>query len=247
MPTLIEPHCSDLVFFVFGCIAGNLSNISVRTSLIADIGWFDQRLPYTGDYQFWSRAGRRVAFLLEASNLTFVRQHAGQATFHLNRRGELVAQLYAVVGDLFERLKDRTPQALLRIHSTMQFDAFQRSVAVRKWLATGDGRYLSQVNAAGARQAVFLSATWRWVVFGLSGGGRWGCSITAHKLLAQQIPAMLTGRPMCLRGMLRFDSNSGEPLSRKTHSGGRLEFTSRLLRVARRGFVAAHGMRGRTA
>jgi glycosyltransferase involved in cell wall biosynthesis len=188
LPSLIEPHCSDLVFFVFGCIAGNLSNISVRTRLIADIGWFDQRLPYTGDYQFWSRAGRRVAFLLEGSNLTFVRQHAGQATFHLNRRGELVAQLYAVVGDLFERLKDKTPQALLRIHSTMQFDAFQRSVAVRNWLATGDGRYLSQVNAAGARHAAFLSATLRWILFALSGGGRWGCSITAHKLLARQIP-----------------------------------------------------------
>lgn len=187
LPALIEPQCSDLVFFVFGCIAGNLSNISVRTNLIADVGWFDQKLPYAGDYQFWSRAGRRVPFLLEASNLTFVRQHPGQATFHLNRRGELVAQLYSVVADLFERLRDKTPPALMRIHSTMQFDAFQRSVAIRSWLATGDGRYLTQVNAAGAEQAAFLPAILRWFVFALSGGGRWGCSITAHKLLAAQM------------------------------------------------------------
>jgi glycosyltransferase involved in cell wall biosynthesis len=189
LPSLIEPQSSDLVFFVFGCIAGNLSNITLRTSLIGETGWFDQRLPYAGDYQFWCRAGRRAAFLLEGSNLTFVRQHAGQATFHLNRHGELVVQLYAVVGDLFERLKGKLPQALLRIHSTMHFDAFQRAVAVRKWLATGNRQYLSHVNAAGARQAVFLSAPLRWVVFVLSGGGRWGSSITAQKLFARQTPS----------------------------------------------------------
>lgn len=193
LPRLIEPHCSDLVFFVFGCIAGNLSNVSVRTSLIEEIGWFDQRLPYTGDYQFWSRAGRRTAFLLEGSNLTFVRQHAGQATFHLNRRGELVAQLYAVVGDLFDRLKDTAPQSLLRTHSTLQFDSFQRSVAVRNWLATGDRRYLSQVNSAGAGQAAFLSAALRWLLFAMSGGGRWGCSVTARRLLAGKIPLLSAG------------------------------------------------------
>src|SRR5882672_4208277 len=105
LPALIEPEISDLIFFIFGCIAGNLSNISVRTNLIREIGWFDQSLPYTGDYQFWSRAGRKVPFLLESSNLTYVRQHPGQASFHLNRHGELVAQLYAVVSDLFDRLK----------------------------------------------------------------------------------------------------------------------------------------------
>ena len=187
LPALIEPEDSDLIFYIFGCIAGNLSNVSVRTSLIQEIGWFDQSLPYTGDYQFWCRAGREVAFMLASSNLTYVRQHPGQASFHLNRHGELVAQLYHVVSDLFDRLKGNASIGLLRLHSTMQFDAFQRSVAIRHFLATKDPQYLRKVVDEADRQDAFLPGLLRWLVFALSGGGRWGSSITARRLLAKQI------------------------------------------------------------
>jgi glycosyltransferase involved in cell wall biosynthesis len=187
LPALIEPEISDLIFFIFGCIAGNLSNISVRTRLIQEIGWFDQSLPYTGDYQFWCRAGRKVPFLLESSNLTFVRQHPGQASFHLNRHGELVPQLYAVVRDLFDRLKSARPVGQLRLHATIQFEAFQRSVAIRHFLATGDRKYMRRVVDEADRQEAFLPALQRWLVFMATGGGRWGSSITARRLLAKQI------------------------------------------------------------
>jgi glycosyltransferase involved in cell wall biosynthesis len=183
LPELIESCDSDLIFFVFGCIAGNLSNISVRTPLVKGLGGFDQNFPYTGDYQFWSRLGRSSSFVLEPSDLTHVRRHPGQASYHLNRQAELVAQQYAIVQNLFDRLKDGRPELLLRLHATIQYDAFQRWVAVRRLLSAGDTKYLATVDAQASGHGAFLSMPLRWLVFFLTGGGRWGCSMTASWLL----------------------------------------------------------------
>jgi glycosyltransferase involved in cell wall biosynthesis len=183
LPELVESRDSDLIFFVFGCIAGNLSNISVRTPLVKSHGGFDQSFPYAGDYQFWSRLGRSSSFLLESSDLTRVRRHPGQASNHLNRKAELVAQQYAIVQDLFDRLKEGRSEFLLRLHATIQYDAFQRWVAVRRLLACGDANYLAIVDAQGSAHSAFLAAPLRWLVFFLTGGGRWGCSMTAGRLL----------------------------------------------------------------
>lgn len=186
LPALIEPRDSDLIFFVFGCISGNLSNISLRTQLVRELSGFDQRLPYAGDYDFWCRAGRTVPFLLEPSNLTYVRRHSGQASMHLNRHGELIAQQYQIVEDLFRRLRTSTPELLLKVHSTLQFDAFQRWVALRQLLSTGDRRYLRNLSEHGSRHGAFLSGVPRWLLFALSVGGRWGASLTARRLIASR-------------------------------------------------------------
>ncbi len=183
LPELIESRDSDLIFFVFGCIAGNLSNISVRTALVKSHGGFDQSFPYAGDYQFWSRLGRSTPFLLEPSDWTRVRRHPGQASFHLNRQAELVAQQYAIVQDLFDRLKEGRSEFLLRLHATIQYDAFQRWVAVRRLLSSGDANYLATVDAQGSAHGAFLAPPLRWLVFFFTGGGRWGCSMTASLLL----------------------------------------------------------------
>ena len=183
LPELIESRDSDLIFFVFGCIAGNLSNISVRTSLVKNAGWFDQRFPYAGDFQFWSRLGRSWSLLFEPSDLTCVRRHPGQASVHLNRQAELVAQQYVIVQGLFDRLKDGRSEFLLRLHATIQYDAFQRWVAVRRLLGSGDARYLTTVDAEGSAHNTFLARPLRCLVFFLTGGGRWGGSLTASWLL----------------------------------------------------------------
>ncbi len=198
LPELIESNDSDLIFFVFGCIAGNLSNISVRTSLVKRIGWFDQRFPYAGDFQFWSRLGRSSSFLLESSDLTRVRRHPGQASFHLNRQGELVAQQYAIVQDLFDRLKGGGSGFLLRLHATIHYDAFQRWVAVRRLVTFGGAKYLTTVDAQGSVHATFLAAPLRWLVFFLTGGGRWGGSMTT-RLLFRRMRPLSTNAPIVRR------------------------------------------------
>src|SRR5579862_1869301 len=55
LPSIVKPDKSDLYFFIFGCIPGNLSNVSVRTEAVKRAGWFRTDMPYAGDFEFWSR------------------------------------------------------------------------------------------------------------------------------------------------------------------------------------------------
>jgi hypothetical protein len=80
-------------------------------------------------------------------------------------------------------LKDGRGELLLRLHATIQYDAFQRWVAVRRLLTSGDAKYLRTVDAQGSAHDAFLAKPLRWLVFLLTGGGRWGCSLTANRLL----------------------------------------------------------------
>jgi glycosyltransferase involved in cell wall biosynthesis len=105
--TIIEPQDSDLYFFLFGCIAGNRSNVSVRTDVVVKVGWYRTDLPYAGNFEFWSRTGRVRPWALSRSSVVQVRRHAEQASRTLNNKGELLPQLHLVVQGLFEALRDQ--------------------------------------------------------------------------------------------------------------------------------------------
>jgi glycosyltransferase involved in cell wall biosynthesis len=187
LPKRIEPRDADLFFFIFGCIPGNLSNVSVRTGLVEQMGWFDQRLPSAGDFEFWIRSARQWVFLLEKSDLTHVRAHPGQASKYLNRHGEIVGQLYKVVGTLFDRLKTDIPKQTLRAHATLAYDALQRWAGVRQVLTDSNREYLDRLEAEVAERDAFLSSHLRWTAFFLSGGGHWGRTFFARRLLASRL------------------------------------------------------------
>jgi glycosyltransferase involved in cell wall biosynthesis len=186
LPKRIEPRDSDLFFFIFGCIPGNISNISVRTRLIENMGGFDQQVANVGDFDFWSRTARQSPFLLEAANVTQIRFHAGQASKYLNRRGESISQLYAIVENLFDRLKKDFPVEMLRLHATLTYDAMQRWIAVRRLVSERSTVYLTALAEQTAHRELFLRFTLRWMTFLLSGGGRWGQTLAARWLLARR-------------------------------------------------------------
>lgn len=121
LPKLMGPTDSSFYFFLFGCIQGNLSNVSVRTSAIALTGTFNERLPYAGDYEYWIRLGRKTNFELVEDEVCFVRRHPGVASNYLNKNGELIAQSTQVRSSLFENLKDGYPGWLLRFHGTWRY------------------------------------------------------------------------------------------------------------------------------
>lgn len=184
MPEVIDPSSSDLCFFLFGCLCGNLSNVSLRTDLVERVGGFDQRLPYAGDFDFWSRAGRLTAFRRSAATWVSVRSHEGQASSHLNRKGELVAQLYGLVDGLYRRLEQRHSARLLRLFATAAYDAQHRWIGVKQRVRSGRSGYLAVVDAAGDQCAVFPRGRLiRWLVFVLALGGRAGVAPLAARLL----------------------------------------------------------------
>ncbi|MBK1442221.1 glycosyltransferase family 2 protein [Parapedobacter sp. ISTM3] len=104
LPEVITPEMANLWFFVFGNFVGNLSNISVRTRLIADKGYFDQGLPTVGDFEFWLRASESVAIGFQKVPIVYVRQHNGTATHYMNRKCEALREKITVYELLIDRL-----------------------------------------------------------------------------------------------------------------------------------------------
>lgn len=174
LPETINSAQGTLFFFVFGNIPGNLSNVSVRTLSIRDAGWFRTDLPYAGDFEFWSRLILQHSMALNKDNFVHVRRHPGVASIHLNRQGELVSQIHKVVEVFFHRLKVQIPPALLRLYFTVNYDTLQRDAGVTRLLKGRGLHYLQQVEKNGNASAITLGWPSRWIIYLLTGGGRWG-------------------------------------------------------------------------
>jgi glycosyltransferase involved in cell wall biosynthesis len=173
LPSVVPHGMSDLYFFVFGCVPGNLSNVCVRTPVVAEFGWFDQTLPYAGDFEFWSRVGRSRNWLITPCKVVEVRRHEGQASMNLNKRGELLAQLNRILERLFENLKAQGHSTFkLRTFATLCYVSMHRYVGVRQLMKSGSGLYLSLVQDKLGRSAYALPTGLAWLLFLVSGGGR---------------------------------------------------------------------------
>ncbi|MFZ1548067.1 MAG: glycosyltransferase [Candidatus Nitrotoga sp.] len=183
-PRQITSSASDLWYYVFGCMPGNLSNVTLRTAIVSNCGWFREDLPYVGDFEFWARAARRFNFHFVPDVVTHVRAHAGQASSHLNQRGEYVWQEGAVVGELFRRLQEErvAPELLLRLHATIRYHARQLEIGLRRWWQ-GNSAYLCEVQVVSQTLEYRMNRVVSWIFFILSLGGRFGPNITGRYLL----------------------------------------------------------------
>lgn len=185
LPDVVTPDKSDLYFFLFGCIPGNLSNVSLRTRVVAEHGWFDQRLPYAGDFEFWSRVGHRERWAISPVSVATIRVHAGQASATLNKAGELMPQMATVLGTLYDRLIARgvSPLRLQTVASvcyisTHRWQGLQWLRKSRSW------RYLDMVNQHLGQQRFALGFVSGWLAFLATAGGRLWRLQAARWLLA---------------------------------------------------------------
>ena len=173
LPERISPHESDIYFAVFGCIPGNLSNVSVRTAAVREAGWFREDLPYAGDFEFWSRLGRRAPWALTQTKTTCVRTHSGQASNFLNFKGELLSQMRAVLEELYPNAVAAGASAsLLRLLITVNYVAQHKDRGVKGLLLKGDGSYLRAAMREFDRGSFAYGPFLSWLVFFGSLGGR---------------------------------------------------------------------------
>lgn len=189
LPAIITPDRSDLYFFIFGCIPGNLSNVTLRTCTVADNGWFSTTLPYAGDFEFWSRVGHRAKWALSTSQVVMVRQHQEQASVTLNKQGELLPQLTTILTTLFNSLvaQGHSPGAL-RWLATISYIAQHRYSGIRLWQRGGGSRYVQLVDEVFGRSSFSLPRLASWLVTVLSAGGKFGRISAARHLLCAHSP-----------------------------------------------------------
>lgn len=185
LPEVVRPEQSDRLFFLFGCIPGNLTNVSLRTRIVAEHGWFDQRLPYAGDFEFWSRVGHRAPWAISRVRVATVRVHEGQASATLNKAGELMPQMATVLGTLYDRLVAQgvSPLRLQTVASvcyisTHRWQGLQWRRKANSW------RYMDMVNQHLGRQRFALGFVSGWLAFLATAGGRLGRLPAARWLLA---------------------------------------------------------------
>jgi hypothetical protein len=194
LPPIIEPKDSDLYFFIFGCIPGNLSNVSVRTPVVAQMGWYRTDLPFAGDFEFWSRTGRSRPWALNAVHVVQVGRHLEQASTTLNRQGELLPQLFLILDGLYRGLRARGYGAFdLRLTATVLYVVRHLDGALRQvYMGTGWG-YLKSVNRWFVGTECFLGAASSWLIYIMTAGGRLFAPAMAKRLLSRH-PLSIDGQ-----------------------------------------------------
>jgi hypothetical protein len=88
------------------------------------------------------------------------------------------------VEELYGRLKGSCPEWLLKLHGTANYDTLQRDAAVKTLLLGRQAAYLRHVDEAVSGSPMLYSRSLCWLVYLLSGGGRWGRGIVVRRLLA---------------------------------------------------------------
>lgn len=173
-PEILSTKKAPIWFFVFGCVASNMSNVTLRTKIIEELGGFRQDLPYAGDFEFWTRASRKFCMGFQKEKITYVRDHSGQASTHLNRKGELVKQVEQVVNELYSNLALQHPKwkGLLKLQGTLNYDSLLRDVAIRNWLLKGDHNYLNELNKINKASNYTFGQPFLWAIYFGSLGGR---------------------------------------------------------------------------
>ena len=171
----VKPTESQLTFFLHGCIAGNLSNMSMRKSAWLATGPFDQRLPYAGDFDYWSRLCLRFSLALFPERAVYIRSHMMQASFQLNKSGELYNQLSDVTSRIYDRILPPSYWAkiILRLAGTYVYDTQYMRGLLLPALKGYSAKLFSLINSAKYKTYI-LNQFLRIIIFVASGGGQYG-------------------------------------------------------------------------
>lgn len=149
----IPPEDSKLWFFVFGNFPGNLSNMSLRTTIVKELGQWDQGLPFAGDFDFWLRASNKYTIGIERAVVVYVRRHQNVASNFLSTKGELFIQHLRIYGQLIEKLSANYPRKVLVDYFNRDVCSFHYRTAIRTAIQ-GDFTYLKNFATIGS------SITW---------------------------------------------------------------------------------------
>lgn len=183
VPNIIKAGEADFWLYVFGNIPGNLSNVSLRTEIVKKCGYFDNTLPFAGDFEFWARAARTFNMGVEKELITHVRKHDKQASVFLNFNGELFAQKIRVVNDISKNIKIANSfKFYFKLHGTLNFDSLQRDIAL-KTLLKGNKKYFEEINKWANTSNYTFSSFGRWIIYFLSLGGRVGRVASARRVI----------------------------------------------------------------
>lgn len=113
-PTLADPRTSAVLFWLYGCLPGNISTVLVRREAWAACGGFLAGLEQTPDYDLWCRISERADIGFIAEPLVELREHAGQQSRAGHRLTTTIEEERPIVLRLRERLAGLLTERELR-------------------------------------------------------------------------------------------------------------------------------------
>ena len=144
MPDVLDDWLCTQLFLYHGCIAGNLSAVSVRTEHLRRHAGFDLSFSVSGDYDTWTRLCADAPTGVIHDHLVRVRSHAGQMT----RAAESDAISVGEERRILRRLVDAMPrQRYARFYILLRWDVLHANRALRL-LGLGKIRHALQIQQA---------------------------------------------------------------------------------------------------
>ena len=80
----ISPHDHAKTSILYGSIAGNIANVTVVKTAIESVGYFNENMKYSGDFDMWCKLSKNKPVGLSAGYLIKMRRHYGQLSQNLD-------------------------------------------------------------------------------------------------------------------------------------------------------------------
>ncbi|HMG93229.1 MAG TPA: glycosyltransferase family A protein [Chryseolinea sp.] len=131
LPKKLDPQKSQLAFFLFGNMPGNLSNVTCDVEIVKATGGFNVGLKQACDFEIWARITRSKSMILSDTDTVYVRMHEHAATNYLNKQGRLFAEHIAIYEKLVEQLSTYIDRKKLIDYFNIEMCSFHLRHAIK--------------------------------------------------------------------------------------------------------------------
>lgn len=105
LPPVIPGKLADQISFNWGCMPGNIANVSVPRKVFDELGLFDVSMKQAADFAMWINIQDNYAIGYCRESLIQLRRHAGQLSVRPKAMLDFIREGEAI----YKRLQDRLP------------------------------------------------------------------------------------------------------------------------------------------
>jgi hypothetical protein len=87
-----------------GCMPGNISNVTVTKEDVERVGFFDETMKYSGDFDMWCRMSRGKGIGHIGKRLIKLRAHSGQLSMQKHMKIYRLRENQKILADFYSRL-----------------------------------------------------------------------------------------------------------------------------------------------
>ena len=106
-PAIISPERFAHICIRWGCIAGNIANVTLVKAYLNRFGSFREDLKVSGDFEMWTRLSQHANIGFLNKKLIYLRRHEGQLSRNVSSSVNSIVEDVPVYHTLINRLEGR--------------------------------------------------------------------------------------------------------------------------------------------